>query len=84
MTVAKPPIVEVEWLDSVVSVGWRQRGERLQETEAANMRHASAGYLLRSSKTDVVITHSRGVSLDNVAETIQIPRRAVVSIRKLT
>ena len=78
-----PQIVEVEWVDSVGSVGWRGRDERIASTLTEDMDHRTAGYLLKVNKNYVIVAQSVGDYNPTVADTIQIPRRAIKRIVKI-
>ena len=77
----KFPIVEVEWLDSVCTGGWRDEEDYAKEYPPAIIR--SAGYLLRSDRSQVVIIQSRDPKNSNASDSISIPRSAVKKMVRL-
>jgi len=78
-----PQIVEVEWVDSVGTGGWRGRDERIASTLIQDMDHRTAGYLLKIDKAFIIVAQSVGDHNPTVADTIQIPRRAIKRIVKI-
>jgi len=78
------PKAEVEWLDSISEGRWNDLETVLREATPEAMRHRSVGYLLAKTKNHVLLAGSLGDDSAMVADTMQIPRKAVLSIRELS
>lgn len=83
MAVAKAkkyPIVEVEWVDSLRTGGWRLVEEYEKTTPATCW---TAGYLLKSNRKEVTVVQSHDPGNGNVNDSTTIPRSAVKKITML-
>ena len=79
--VKRPPLVEVEWVDSMGYSGWSPRDARIVDMEKVeDLDHITSGYLLKRSSKYIAVAQSVG-RLGSVDNCIQIPRCAV---RKVT
>lgn len=78
-----PPIVEIEWLDTMSTSGWQTKDDRLRQTKIEDMDHRSIGYLLKRGPEYVVVAQSVGEQHDNVGDTLMIPRQAVKKVTVL-
>lgn len=76
-------IVEVEWLDSVSEGRWHPKDDAIREATRDVMLHRSVGYLVHETDELILLAGSRGEDGANVADTMQIPRVAVLQVRKL-
>ena len=81
MTTAKYRIVEVEWVDSLRTGGWRDIKEYMELTVTPTIK--SVGYLLKSNRTVVTLIQSHDPTNNNMTDSITIPRSAVKNVRKL-
>lgn len=72
----KPPLVEVEWIDSCFNPGWHKN-----DTYSEPSRCRTVGYLTHKGKDCLNI--SMNVTDQDRGETMAIPRVCVKSIRKL-
>lgn len=75
--------VEVEWLDAVSEGRWHGRDAAIREATRDSMLHRSVGYLVHEDIEMVLLAGSRSESGDSIADTMQIPRVAVIDMREL-
>lgn len=75
--------VEIEWLDSISEGRWNDREQIERQANRANMLHRSVGYLLMDNDDFVLLAGSRGETNENYADTMQIPKVAVLAIHDL-
>ncbi len=78
-----PEVVMVKWVDSVGTTRWESIESRCEDLKDEHLEHTSVGYLVKKTKNWVALTHSVGIGLHNVDDTIQIPMRAVTKIKRL-
>ena len=81
MTAKKYQPVEVEWVDSFRTGGWRDIKEYRELTVTPTIK--SVGYLLKSNRTVVTLIQSHDPTHNNMTDSITIPRSAVKSVRRL-
>lgn len=81
MNTKKLPIVEVAWVDSLRTGGWRDVKEYMELTVSPTIK--SVGYLLKSNRTVVTLIQSHDPTHNNMTDSITIPRSAVKSVRRL-
>lgn len=83
----RPPLVEVEWLDSMAFPGWTDGNDQvLRMGDVDALRHYTCGYLLKRTAEYVGVALSVGWT-GTVGDVIQIPRqviRRVTVVRKAT
>lgn len=77
-----PPLVEVEWVDSVATVGWTQPGEQKAWINA-KLRLYTAGYLISDTKREVTVATSINPEDGAVSGMFLIPRSCVRKVRRL-
>lgn len=79
--------VEVEWLDSQGSSRWQSLDDALREAEGDDLIHRSMGFLIAEHERYVLLAASHRAASpgtdEMVADVIQIPRPAVLSVRTL-
>jgi hypothetical protein len=73
--------VEVEFVDACTRGTWSTLEEQRRESRPSRCR--SIGYLVERTATHVTVAQSISSASQNVADTMSIPRRAVLSIKKL-
>ena len=78
--IKKLRMVEVEWVDSCIDGGWRMKEAYLTNEGVAQC--CSIGYLLRSSRKEVMMVQSQTNS-GKVSDSISIPRSCVKKMRYL-
>lgn len=79
-----PDIVEVEWVDSMRYSNWASSEDHIKSMEVPEtMLHRSCGYLVKECSEYVAVTHSVGIGVQSVLDSIQIPRQAVKSIKRI-
>lgn len=83
----EPPVVWVEWLDSASRRGWSNIDVASRDK---TLVCRSAGYLLKETRSAVTLSTSicygeddRPTLVSSVLDPITIPRRAVLSLRRL-
>ncbi len=75
------PIVEVEWVDSIVRTGWRTTEDYNTSIDARDdVTNRTAGYLYRADKRVVCVVLSQGMT-GNICDMMEIPRSTVRSLR---
>lgn len=83
-----PPRVEVEWLDSQSDGRWQALPDALRAAEADDLLHRSIGFLIDDNERYVLLAASHREEREGepvmVADVLQIPRPAVLSVRTLT
>lgn len=83
---AEPERVEVEWLDSETDGAWMPLAQALHEAEPEPL-HRSCGFLLAETDAYVLLALSYRDATDEqrpmVADTIRIPRPAVLTVHRL-
>ena len=72
-------VVQVDWVDASSQDRWRGK-DKLYESELLEVR--SIGFVIRSNRKEVVLAQSRS-ELDNVCNTIAIPRYSIRKIRPM-
>lgn len=77
----KYPMVEVEWVDSVRTGGWRTVEDYERAAGSAVCR--SIGYTFKSNRKDIVLVQSLDPGNGNVTDSISIPRSAVRKVTRL-
>lgn len=79
------PVVIVEWVDSMSHTGWdsQEAHTRLLEQPRA-LHHYSVGFLFKETDEYVAVVQSMGEVVENVSNTLAIPRVAVVNVWKVT
>lgn len=78
------PIVEVEWLDCMGYDAWEPVDALLEKANRpGRMTHFTCGYLLESNDKHVITIGSFSMSTEMCSDTTQIPRGAIVKIRRL-
>jgi hypothetical protein len=83
MTVEPRP-VRVTWLDSVGDSSWRSLDAALSELDYRN-ECVSVGFLIGESELGIMLAQSfDDQDGDNVADTLFIPRPAVLEVKALT
>ena len=75
--------VEVEWLDSVSEGRWQPREDVGREATREAMLHRSVGYLVSDTEDFVLLAGSRKEDGSWVADTMQIPKVAVLATHDL-
>ena len=78
-----PKKVQVNWQDSIFCRSWDDIEEKQKQLKADNLEHVSVGYLVQETDDYVAITHSVGLGIHNVSDTLQIPRTAITKIRRI-
>ena len=85
--IKRPPVVEVEWVDSMGYGGWADREQRIKDMDKVeDLDHITVGYLLKQTRTYVAVTQSFGRT-GSTDHSMQIPRCAVkrvTTLRKAT
>jgi hypothetical protein len=77
-------IIEVIWIDSAQSHGWKDRQAEIDSPDRLrSMRCRSVGYMLADDEHGVMLAESLS-DYDNVACTTTIPKFAIVERRNLT
>jgi hypothetical protein len=78
--------VRVTWLDSAGNNSWRSLASALDEFgDESQLRCRSVGYLIGESDAGVMLAQSLGhQGGDNVADTLFIPRPAILEVEALT
>lgn len=76
-------VVEVQWLDSVSEGRWHAKDDVIREATYDAMLHRSVGFLVHETEELILLAGSRGENGVMVADTMQIPRSAILHIRKL-
>ena len=76
-------IVEVEWLDAMSEGRWMDTETAISRATREVMLHRSVGYLIHETDDLILLAGSRGETSENVADTMQIPRVAVLAVRDL-
>lgn len=83
----RPPLVELEWLDSIAYPGWRDGNDAAARMDCVDdMRHYTCGYLVKRTREYVAVALSVGWT-GNVGDAIQIPRPTITRytvLRKAT
>lgn len=74
------PIVEVEWVDSCSHGKWTSREYYEKETVSVCR---SVGYLLVKDRIQIQVLQSQDETSEQVADSISIPRTAVLRVRRL-
>jgi hypothetical protein len=86
-SVKRPPVVEVEWVDSMKLPGnWITRERALEDLhDTDKMDHVTCGYLLEKTREYVAVAESLGgpSTGDAVTGVLQIPRGCVRNITVL-
>lgn len=77
-------LVEVEWLDSIGEGRWTNVEEAIRIATKSYMLHRTAGYLVHENDDMILIAGSRNETGETVADTMQIPKVAVINVRNLT
>jgi hypothetical protein len=83
----RPPLVEIEWIDSLFSEdGWQTISAYRQAAEAGlpGMQQRTAGFAVVRRRDVLGVAHSVSECGDKCAGVIFIPRRAVTQIRTLS
>ncbi len=76
--------VLVRWRDSISGAGWRSRENWDKWLKSDGAIQLSVGFLFESSPDRVAIIQSVQEKDDpNMSEMLEIPRSAVISVRKL-
>jgi hypothetical protein len=75
--------VEVEWLDSMSEGRWVDMETAVRTATREAMCHRSVGYLIHETDDLVLLAGSRSEGGENVADTMQIPRVAVLAVHDL-
>lgn len=79
----RPPVVEVQWLDSMGYPGWRKREELETSCERTDdLDHITSGYLVVNRRDYVTVALSLGRG-GSAGDAIQIPRKAIKAITTL-
>jgi hypothetical protein len=73
--------VEVEFDDACSSGQWRTMADHRRDDGPSRCR--SIGYLLERSSRCITLAQSQSRDTQNVADTMSIPRKAVIAIRRL-
>jgi anaerobic ribonucleoside-triphosphate reductase len=76
----KGDVIEVEWVDSTFSSGWREPGE-LRQIPIGPL--TSIGYLLSRDKAIVRMVQSMSAQAEHVAGTIAIPMGCVTRLKTI-
>ena len=74
-------IVEVEWIDSLSSNGWRRPEDHHQNMEDTLCK--SVGFFVKEDKKFLSLGQSQGLTTGNVADVIHIPKFAILKRRTL-
>ena len=78
--------IEVFWIDSMGTGGWRFEDELEDLTKDKYLLHSTVGYFFRRDKHQIVVVGSKsndGEDKSNVREILAIPSVAVKHIKKL-
>lgn len=78
-----PEIVHVEWVDSVAITTWQTYESKGSGLKDEDLEQTSVGFLVKKTKGWIALTHSVGIGLHNVCDTMQIPMCAVKKISYL-
>lgn len=78
----RPPIYEVEWVDSMGYTGWENRERRQANLDEPRvMVHWTIGYLFKRTRAYVAVAQSVQEQGEQVGDVMQIPRGAVLSMK---
>ena len=76
--------VLVRWVDSTAGHGWRSREEAAAWINKPGNEQASVGFVVSRTKLSIVIAQSIQLSSNgNVAELLEIPSSAILSVKNL-
>lgn len=81
MNMKRCPMVEVEWIDSVASGGWRKI-EDYETREPTNC--VSVGYLVSKTRERIVLLQNLNPENGDASDSMTIPRACVKKIYYLT
>lgn len=76
---SNPPLVFVQWVDSIADIGWKVRDDTRTEPDTC----CSVGWLLRKDRGSLTLASSRDSGFETFASHITIPMGAVTEIRPL-
>lgn len=77
-----PPLVLVEWVDSQTVAGWNDLDDLKERAgDAGRLRCRTAGFLIAGDREQVTVAAS--VQRSQACDAITIPRRAILSVRRL-
>lgn len=78
-----PPIVEVEWLDSMAFPGWCEGNVAIERMDQIDdLRHRTCGYLVKRTQQYIGIALSVGWA-GTTGDVLQIPAQAVKRVATL-
>lgn len=73
----RPPLVEVEWVDSMGYPGWRDGNDAVARMDCVDdMRHYTCGYLVKQTSEYVGVALSVGWT-GTVGDAVQIPTLSI-------
>ena len=75
-----PKLVEIEWIDSCTSGGWRNHASYVEEGPTVCR---TIGYLLHKSKEKIIVIQTQSASTGHVSDSMAIPMVAVKRMRVL-
>jgi hypothetical protein len=76
--------VEVRWLDTVaLNHGWQSPRTYRRRARGAMRKMRTCGYLMRKTRSLVLVANSRMAGNGNVDYVMSIPRSQVIRIRRL-
>lgn len=83
------PLVQVEWLDSMVEAEWSSLDDLRRKADDANsLNNVTVGHLLIDEDGYVLLAQTATPGVDGgkptYGNTTQIPRVAIVAVRSLT
>ena len=83
----KYQIIEIKWLDSLSTSGWKK--ESLVKTSKERMIHKTIGYFITEDPQSILVIQSFNLSSGPYKDDIyvdgimEIPKKAIIRIRKL-
>lgn len=85
--IEKYSVVEIVWIDSVHSSGWRWEKSQTFGSKK-EITHKTVGYLLDQNKQTTVVTQSMKIKIEEdgdrcIDAVMEIPNVAIVSIKKI-
>lgn len=78
----KYQIIEITWLDSLHSSGWRKE-KWVPLTTLEDMTHKTIGYFLKENKRSIIVIQSYREFENYVLGIMEIPKGSILEIKKL-
>lgn len=83
MKIKQDQIIEIDWVDSIHDSGWINKDDAKKNSSEKNILHKTVGYFLQETKYSVSVFQSRGIGVENIDSTMEIPKVAIKKIKKL-